>query len=123
MSNNSTAPSVSIKTPDDLVRLVTERGADGERLLRHLRDESSSLCAYHDVEWRFEVSIAQRALHRTIAEPLVYLKLTLRRPNGELESHLLQTDIGGLRKLEAELASAHRASKSAHVKKLTRHLK
>lgn len=79
---------------------------------------------YHNLEWRFEVQVASRALLHQVT-PLVTLDLTLNYlkdpPN---EDHiLLQSDLTNLIHITNELEKALDESKSRHSRKIQKALK
>lgn len=79
---------------------------------------------YHDLNWRFEVQVASRALLEQVT-PLITLDLTLKtmRNNSNDTDHLhLQTDITNLVHITQELENALFESRSKHSRKIQRSL-
>ncbi|ENN79522.1 COMM domain-containing protein 2 [Dendroctonus ponderosae] len=78
---------------------------------------------YHDLQWRFEVQVASRALPQQVT-PLVTMDLALRTEQSGADPNithtLLQTDPTNLMHLANELQAALDESRSRHCRKIHR---
>ena len=76
---------------------------------------------YHDLEWRFDVELASRALHHQ-TNPVIIMRLHTKE--GEKKSaDILQTDPVNLLHLTSELENAMQEMKTAHCRRIVRNIK
>jgi len=76
---------------------------------------------YHNLEWRFDIQLASRALQRQ-ARPSVVFRLHT-KDGDEAKSHLLQTDPSNLVHLTQSLESALAELKTQHCRRIMRNIK
>ncbi|CAD1475915.1 unnamed protein product, partial [Heterotrigona itama] len=89
-----------------------------------LKDIGFKLPEYHDMEWRFEVQIASRALLKQVA-PLITLDLSIKNSDKDenIEHVLLQTDPVNLSHITQQLEEALQEGYSQHIRRLSRAIK
>ncbi len=92
-----------------------------EEIRNILNNISFGLPHYHDLEWRFDVQIASRALHYQ-TNPIVYLRLNL-KDGDTSEKRVIQTDPVNLVHMTEVLEKALAEMKTAHCRRVTRNIK
>ncbi|XP_031366854.1 COMM domain-containing protein 2 [Apis dorsata] len=95
-----------------------------DEILDTLKNIGFKLPKYHDMEWRFEVQIASRALLKQVA-PLITLDLSIKNSDKDenIEHILLQTDPINLSYITQQLEEAVQEGYSQHIRRLSRVIK
>jgi hypothetical protein len=106
-----------------LYKFYESKKSEVEQIIYKLRVNEPH---YHDLDWRFEVQVASRALLHQVT-PLITLDLVLKTLKNDgssydMEHLLLQTDVTNLLHITQELEKALTESRSRHSRKIQRAL-
>eukprot|EP00794_Sanderia_malayensis_P012284 gene12284-13549_t len=101
-----------------LLTLYLEHRGEIRNVLKSL---SFGLPSYNDLQWRFDVEVASRALHYQ-TKPVITLKLDLKDGNDDIH-RVIQTDPVNLVHMTEELEKALAEMKTSHCRRITRNIK
>ncbi|XP_043926546.1 COMM domain-containing protein 2 [Protopterus annectens] len=108
--------------PEELNALLLQLYLSNRKEIRNiLKELSPSLPRYHNLEWRLDVQLANRALRQQI-KPVMILKLHLDQ-NGDKNSKILQTDPATLIHIIHQLEKALEEMKTSHCRRIVRNIK
>ncbi|EDV28868.1 uncharacterized protein TRIADDRAFT_52168 [Trichoplax adhaerens] len=91
-----------------------------DEVRKNLSNVSLSLPHYRNLEWRFDVQVASRALRQQV-EPRIVFKLNVVE-NDTVTSELLQTDINNLAHMVSKLEAALAEMKTNHCRRILRNI-
>ena len=107
---------------EEIIQHLLQMYLHSRREVRDILSEMSlSTPQYHDLEWRFDVELASRALHHQ-TNPVVLMKLHTKEGNTR-EVNTIQTDPANLVHLTAMLENAVQEMKTSHCRRIVRNIK
>ncbi|XP_065887042.1 COMM domain-containing protein 2-like [Dysidea avara] len=107
---------------EEINKVLLQIYLDNRKEVRNIVSQLTiGLPNYHNLEWRFDIQLASRSLHRQ-TEPQVLLKLHTIQ-NGESKYQLMQTDPVNLLHLTRTLEAALNEVKSQHCRRIMRNIK
>ena len=113
---------ITLGFAEDVIKELLQLYLENRKEIRSILSEMSvEVPHYRNLEWRFDVELASRSLHRQI-NPVILMKLDTKAGEKSL-TEILQTDPVNLVHLTTMLESAMQEMKTAHCRRIVRNIK
>lgn len=113
---------ITLGFTEDVTKELLQLYLENRKEVRNILSEISlQVPHYRNLEWRFDVELASRSLHRQ-TNPVILMKLNT-KSGDESHTDVLQTDPVNLVHLTTELESAMQEMKTAHCRRIVRNIK
>ena len=113
---------ITLGFAEDVIKELLQLYLENRKEIRSILSEMSvEVPHYRNLEWRFDVELASRSLHRQ-TNPVILMKLDTKEGEKSL-TEILQTDPVNLVHLTTMLESAMQEMKTAHCRRIVRNIK
>lgn len=113
---------ITLGFTEDVTKELLQLYLDNRKEIRNiLSDMTVQVPHYRNLEWRFDVELASRSLHRQ-TNPVILMKLNT-KSGDQTQTDVLQTDPVNLFHLTSVLENAMQEMKTAHCRRIVRNIK